>query len=226
MYSCDMCKRTFSQYGLLEEHLKVDHNRTGKTSGHAAFQPLSAADSKPQGQVAAFLSQFISGGKMSPPIGSVSAVTRGRPTLASRGNFGLSVMKPKCNKPNILQSSSQKPNPPSLPAAEKRKPNGPVELIVNPQPAKKMRYNCTPCALKFNAYSDVLQHWEVRHLKQLRVKLCRFDQCEICLSDLKKTCQIPYDMGQLLITIETPISPGGDDMLTKSVPEEIVLDDD
>lgn len=49
---------------------------------------------------------------------------------------------------------------------------------------KQLRYCCTPCDLKFISYEAVLKHWVERHLKPLRVPLCRIDKCDQCQEKL------------------------------------------
>lgn len=52
------------------------------------------------------------------------------------------------------------------------------------QPKMRVRFSCTPCHLRFNEYSEVLKHWEIRHLKAGVIPLCRVDQCQQCRSKI------------------------------------------
>lgn len=53
----------------------------------------------------------------------------------------------------------------------------PPGVMRKPQ---KVRYTCTPCALKFSAYSEVIAHWQERHLMKVKLHTCRVDRCDAC----------------------------------------------
>lgn len=69
------------------------------------------------------------------------------------------------------------------------------------EPAKKptkVRYTCTPCNLKFVAYSEVIAHWQEKHLEKKKPHTCRVDDCTECKESFEKQgIQVDWEMPQV-----------------------------
>lgn len=82
--------------------------------------------------------------------------------------------------------SQKRPAPPLTDVSASKMPKVmSVGSVTSPkQPKMRVRFSCTPCHLRFNEYSEVLKHWEIRHLKVAAIRLCRVDQCQECRSKI------------------------------------------
>lgn len=141
------------------------------------------------------------------------------PTVTNRQSLPNGVLNAAAVKRQMLLQSTaginrpaQKFMPPS--SGLGKRPQFPLS---SPPPVKKLRYNCTPCVLKFDTYQEVINHWEKSHLKPVLIKCCKFNECEKCNAQLQSNYVLPEDIDEALLDAKSMT------LLTNSDSDDVIV---
>ena len=167
--ACSRCKERFWTYNGLERHLLMSH-------GLVTSDLLQKAQQKADDGRCRFCNKQYAFNLLQHLVRD-----HGCKLCSAEVVYSCDVCSFSCASHKALQAHLDTKH-----GARKRLPtaNGLPPAAKNPRlvpaPKSKLRYTCTPCALKFSQYAEVIEHWGQEHLRKVRLHTCKIDTCEQC----------------------------------------------
>lgn len=175
MYNCDLCPFQCKSYILLDNHLKNSHSQTGKR--------LLPSQTAPQPRFSNTVPRY---GMKRPTLAPAPVPQPKYPRLEFNGSRFNALMACRPSGPFKSVARTFVPGAPRGFGSGTVGPPGSRTVGAEIPQKKTLRYCCTPCNLKFATYEEVIDHWRLKHLRQVRVNVCRVDDCRACHLEFAK----------------------------------------